>query len=319
MGDDCRFESHNRLICSDRPGDVRRGLEETRIVASVAGLEPGCRTNRHAAHSRPLEKGISLSYSPSDTQLILASMKKEVLALVLGGGQGSRLFPLTNQRSKPAVPLGGKYRLIDITVSNCINSNINNIFVLTQFNSASLNRHISPTYRVSQFSDGFVEILAAEQTPENRNWFQGTADAVRQVMMHISEFQPDHVLILSGDHLYQMDYRLFIKHHEDTGASVTLSVCPTDAARATGFGLLKTDDEGHVTEFREKPPRDQVEEMRVNTASLGLKHDADQLAYLASMGVYIFKFETLRDMLREGKHTDFGGEVIPAAIKDQKV
>jgi len=246
-------------------------------------------------------------------------MKKEVLALILGGGQGSRLFPLTNQRSKPAVPLGGKYRLIDITVSNCINSNINNIFVLTQFNSASLNRHISRTYRFSQFSDGFVEILAAEQTPENRNWFQGTADAVRQVMMHISEFQPNHVLILSGDHLYQMDYRAFIKHHEDTGASVTLSVCPTDELRAPSFGLLKTDDEGHVIEFREKPPRDQLADMRVNTASLGLKHDAEQLSYLASMGVYVFNFETLRAMLREGKHTDFGGEVIPAAIRNHKV
>ncbi|MFM8394613.1 MAG: sugar phosphate nucleotidyltransferase, partial [Acidobacteriota bacterium] len=134
-------------------------------------------------------------------------MKRQVLALILGGGQGSRLFPLTQERSKPAVPLGGKYRLIDITVSNCINSGIHNIYVLTQFNSASLNRHISQTYRFSGFSDGFVEILAAEQTPGNKNWFQGTADAVRQVMMHINDFDPQHVLILSGDHLYQMDYR----------------------------------------------------------------------------------------------------------------
>ena len=137
----------------------------------------------------------------------------EVLALVLGGGQGTRLFPLTLHRSKPAVPLGGKYRLIDITVSNCINSDIHHIYVLTQFNSASLNRHISQTYRFSRFSDGFVEILAAEQTPDNRNWFQGTADAVRQVMMHITDFNPQHVLILSGDHLYQMDYRGFLKQH----------------------------------------------------------------------------------------------------------
>jgi glucose-1-phosphate adenylyltransferase len=138
-------------------------------------------------------------------------------------------------------------------------------------------------------------------------------------MMHLSEFQPEHVLILSGDHLYQMDYRAFIRHHEDTGANVTLSVCPTDELRAPSFGLLKTDDEGHVIEFREKPPRDQLADMRVNTASLGLKHDAEQLSYLASMGVYVFKFETLRAMLREGKHTDFGGELIPAAIRNHKV
>src|SRR5262245_14285419 len=154
-------------------------------------------------------------------------MSKQVLTLILGGGQGARLFTLTQTRSKPAVPLGGKLRLIDITVSNCINSGFHYIYVLTQFNSASLNRHIARTYRFSRFSDGFVEILAAEQTPENRNWFQGTADAVRQVMMHISDFNPKHVLILSGDHLYQMDYQLFFDHHLDKDADVTVSVVPT--------------------------------------------------------------------------------------------
>jgi len=154
-------------------------------------------------------------------------MSKQVLALILGGGQGARLFPLTQQRSKPAVPLGGKYRLIDITVSNCINSGFHYIYVLTQFNSASLNRHIARTYRFSRFSDGFVEILAAEQTPENRNWFQGTADAVRQVMMHITDFNPKHVLILSGDHLYQMDYLRFLDRHVESNADVTVSVIPT--------------------------------------------------------------------------------------------
>ena len=149
-------------------------------------------------------------------------MGKQVLSVILGGGAGSRLFPLTQQRSKPAVPLGGKYRLIDITVSNCINSGMHYIYVLTQFNSASLNRHIARTYRFSRFSDGFVEILAAEQTPENKNWFQGTADAVRQVMMHIEDFEPSDVLILSGDHLYQMDYSKFLAHHRATNADVTI-------------------------------------------------------------------------------------------------
>lgn len=244
-------------------------------------------------------------------------MKKEVLALILGGGQGTRLFPLTLHRSKPAVPLGGKYRLIDITVSNCINSDIHHIYVLTQFNSASLNRHIARTYRFSRFSDGFVEILAAEQTPENRNWFQGTADAVRQVMMHIADFDPENVLILSGDHLYQMDYREFLRRHLETNADVSVSVIPCDEERATGFGLLKTNDEGRIIEFREKPPADQLAAMRVDTTSFGLGADeAERRPYLASMGVYLFRFEALRELLKDDKYTDFGGEVIPAAINN---
>ncbi|HEX4946505.1 MAG TPA: glucose-1-phosphate adenylyltransferase [Blastocatellia bacterium] len=247
-------------------------------------------------------------------------MKKEILALILGGGQGTRLFPLTYHRAKPAVPLGGKYRLIDIPVSNCLHSEITKIFVLTQFNSASLNRHISRTYRFSGFSDGFVEILAAEQTSENKNWFQGTADAVRQVMIHVQDINPDYVLILSGDHLYQMDYRDFIRHHEETGADVTVSVIPCGDELATGFGLLKTDDEGRIVEFREKPPADQLPAMRVDTTKLGLSpEDADRRPYIASMGVYVFKYEALRQLLRNEKYVDFGGEVIPAAIKQYNV
>lgn len=242
-------------------------------------------------------------------------MGKHVLTLILGGGQGARLFPLTKERSKPAVPMGGKYRLIDIPVSNCINSGLHYIYVLTQFNSASLNQHIARTYRFSRFSDGFVEILAAEQTPENRNWFQGTADAVRQVMMHIKDFDPKEVLILSGDHLYQMDYQKFLDRHRETNADVTISVIPTDESRATGFGLLKINAEGQIVEFREKPPADQLEAMRVDTTSLGLSEEqAARTPFLASMGVYIFNYETLRTLLREDKYTDFGGEVIPAAI-----
>lgn len=247
-------------------------------------------------------------------------MRKETLALILGGGQGTRLFPLTYHRSKPAVPLGGKYRLIDITVSNCIHSDVTKIFVLTQFNSASLNRHIARTYRFSAFSDGFVEILAAEQTSENKNWFQGTADAVRQVMIHIQDINPDYVLILSGDHLYQMDYRDFIHHHEETNADVTLSVIPVDDSRASSFGLLKTDETGRVVEFREKPPADQLAPMQVDTTRLGLApEDAVRRPYIASMGVYIFKYDVMRELLRNEKYVDFGGEVIPAAIRNYNV
>ena len=247
-------------------------------------------------------------------------MRKDTLALILGGGQGSRLFPLTHHRAKPAVPLGGKYRLIDIPVSNCLHSEITKIYVLTQFNSASLNRHISRTYRFSGFSDGFVEILAAEQTSENKNWFQGTADAVRQVMIHIQDVNPEHVLILSGDHLYQMDYRDFIRHHEETGADVSVSVIPCSEAQASGFGLLKTNDEGRIVEFKEKPPADQLPGMCVDTTKLGLNaEDAAQRPYIASMGVYIFKYEALRQLLRNEKFVDFGGEIIPAAISQYNV
>lgn len=247
-------------------------------------------------------------------------MKKETLALILGGGQGTRLYPLTWPRSKPAVPLGGKYRLIDITLSNCINSDISKVFVLTQFNSASLNRHIAQTYRFSPFSDGFVEILAAEQTPTNRDWFQGTADAVRQVMVHIEDIRPDLVLILSGDHLYRMDYRDFIRHHEEQEADVTISVIPCDETRASSFGLLKTNEEGQIIEFREKPSKDLLPGMQVDTTLLGLSpEDAGTRSYLASMGVYVFNFETLRDLLKNDKFADFGGEVIPEAISRYNV
>jgi glucose-1-phosphate adenylyltransferase len=247
-------------------------------------------------------------------------MKRETLALILGGGQGARLFPLTLHRSKPAVPLGGKYRLIDITVSNCINSDISKIYVLTQFNSASLNRHIARTYRFSRFSDGFVEILAAEQTLENKNWFQGTADAVRQVMIHITDLNPENVLILSGDHLYRMDYRDFLRHHEETGAQVTVSVIPVEESRASSFGLLKTNSNGHIVEFSEKPLAHELPAMRVDTTRFGLsQQDAERRPYLASMGVYLFRFETLQELLRSGRYADFGSEALPAAINQYHV
>jgi glucose-1-phosphate adenylyltransferase len=219
------------------------------------------------------------------------------------------------QRSEPAVPFGGKYRVIDITISNCLNSDIAKIYVLTQFNSASLNRHIARTYRFSRFSDGFVEILAAEQTPHNKRWFQGPADAVRQVLIHIRDLKPQSVLILSGDHLYQMDYGDFLRHHEQTGADVTVSAIPMSEQQASSFGLLKTNREGRIVEFREKPPAPELPPLRVDTTRYGLsREDAERRPYLASMGVYVFKFDALCDLLQNDQHMDFGHEVIPAAI-----
>lgn len=247
--------------------------------------------------------------------------RHSLLAVILGGGAGSRLFPLTAQRSKPAVPLGGKYRLVDIPISNCINSDVIRMFVLTQFNSASLNRHIATTYRFSPFADGFVEILAAEQTPERPDWFQGTADAVRQVLPHIRDWRIDTLLILSGDHLYRMDYRKFLKRHFDTNADITVSVIPIPPDSASEFGLLKVDSAGRIVEFREKPKGDDLETMRVDTTSLGLSPDeARQRPFLASMGIYVFKYEKLEELLAEDmRRFDFGKEVIPASINKYNV
>ncbi|WP_338441527.1 glucose-1-phosphate adenylyltransferase [Synechococcus elongatus IITB4] len=241
---------------------------------------------------------------------------KNVLAIILGGGAGSRLYPLTKQRAKPAVPLAGKYRLIDIPVSNCINADINKIYVLTQFNSASLNRHLSQTYNLSSgFGNGFVEVLAAQITPENPNWFQGTADAVRQYLWLIKEWEVDEYLILSGDHLYRMDYSQFIQRHRDTNADITLSVLPIDEKRASDFGLMKLDGSGRVVEFSEKPKGDELKAMQVDTTILGLDPVAAAAQpYIASMGIYVFKREVLIDLLsHHPEQTDFGKEVIPAA------
>lgn len=246
---------------------------------------------------------------------------ENVVAVILGGGVGTRLFPLTRERAKPAVPLGGKYRLIDVPISNCINSNITEIFVLTQYNSASLNRHISRTYRFSTFSTGFVEILAAEQTKESDEWFQGTADAVRQVLMHLKDLNVENLVILSGDHLYRMDYRKFLKRHFETKADVTISVIPCDARDAEGFGLLKTDDDGRIVEFKEKPTDDALESMRVDTTRFGLtEEESAKRPFLASMGIYIFKYKYLVELLKKDKTwVDFGREIIPAAIDEANV
>lgn len=244
-----------------------------------------------------------------------------VVAVILGGGAGSRLFPLTGERSKPAVPLGGTYRLIDVPVSNCINSEITQIFVLTQYNSASLNRHISRTYRFSNFSSGFVEVLAAEQTKDNPQWFQGTADAVRQMLPHLRDWRVDTLLILSGDHLYRMDYRKFLDRHFSTGADLTVSVVPCRPDEAPEFGLLKADPDGRIVEFKEKPKGADLESMHVDTTSFGLT--ADESAgrpFLASMGIYVFNYNKLVELLKtDNSWVDFGREIIPAAIEKYTV
>ncbi len=246
---------------------------------------------------------------------------KRVLGIILGGGAGSRLYPLTKMRAKPAVPLAGKYRLIDIPVSNCINSDILKIYVMTQFNSASLNRHIARAYNFSGFSDGFVEVLAAQQTASDPSWFQGTADAVRKYLWLLDEWDVDEYLILSGDHLYRMDYREFINRHRQTGADITLSVLPVDEKRASDFGLMKINDQGRVVDFREKPKGEALKAMQVDTTVLGLTpEEAEKSPYIASMGIYVFKKEVLKKLLLEApERTDFGKEIIPASAKNYNV
>ncbi|WP_199249329.1 glucose-1-phosphate adenylyltransferase [[Phormidium] sp. ETS-05] len=246
---------------------------------------------------------------------------KRVLSIILGGGAGTRLYPLTKLRAKPAVPLAGKYRLIDIPVSNCINSDILKIYVLTQFNSASLNRHIARAYNFSGFTEGFVEVLAAQQTASDPSWFQGTADAVRKYLWLLEEWDIDEYLILSGDHLYRMDYRLFVQRHRETNADITISVLPIDEKRASDFGLMKIDASGRVVDFSEKPKGDALKRMQVDTTKLGLTPEqAQKSPYIASMGIYLFKKEVLSKLLNEAPHrTDFGKEIIPAAAGDYNV
>jgi glucose-1-phosphate adenylyltransferase len=247
---------------------------------------------------------------------------KNVLGIILGGGAGTRLYPLTKPRAKPAVSLAGKYRLIDIPISNCINSEINKIYVLTQFNSASLNRHISRTYRFSGISEGFTEVLAAQQTPDDSGWFQGTADAVRQYLSLFREWTTiDDIIILSGDHLYRMDYGKFIEYHRQVNADITLSVIPIDQSRASSFGLMKINDQGRVIDFSEKPEGEALEQMAVDTTTLGLSADeAKQKRFIASMGIYVFKKQVLFDLLDNlPETTDFGKEIIPMGAKDHNI
>lgn len=246
---------------------------------------------------------------------------KRVLAIILGGGAGTRLYPLTKLRAKPAVPLAGKYRLIDIPVSNCINSEIVKIYVLTQFNSASLNRHLTRTYNFASFQEGFVEVLAAQQTADNPQWFQGTADAVRQYLWLFKEWDVDEYLILSGDHLYRMDYSKFVQRHRETNADITLSVVPVNEKQAPELGLMKIDQAGRVVDFSEKPKGDALKAMQVDTTLLGLTADkAKENPYIASMGIYVFKKEVLTNLLAAyPSATDFGKEIIPASSHDHNL
>jgi len=237
----------------------------------------------------------------------MLSFMKDTLGVIMGGGAGTRLYPLTKLRAKPAVPLAGYYRLIDIPMSNCINSGINGIYVLTQFNSVSLHRHIVRTYRFDSFSGGWVRILAAEQTPGNQAWYQGTADALRKQLFQLQVPEPRNILILAGDHLYRMDYSLFVQFHERNQADITIAAQPVTAADAPRLGILQADSDGRITEWQEKPSADEL----TNLAS----RDGEK-SYLASMGIYVFAAKSLVETLRAESGPDFGTDIIPAAIKN---
>ena len=244
-----------------------------------------------------------------------------VVTAVLGGGQGSRLWPLTEYRAKPAVPVGGRFRLIDIPISNSLHAGIDQIYVITQFNSASLHRHISQTYRFDAFSPGFVNLLAAEQTIQNRDWYQGTADAVRRNLDRLDDTQPNDLLILSGDQLYLMDLESFITHHRQQEADLTVAVKPVSKEEAKGFGVMRVDDRGRITEFVEKPQDpEEIDRLALDEDQLRrLGFTAPSGSVLASMGIYVFRRGMVGRLLRGNDKTDFGQEVIPAAIEQFSV
>src|ERR1700722_19056101 len=235
-----------------------------------------------------------------------------VLAVIMGGGQGTRLFPLTRDRSKPAVPLAGKYRLVDIPISNCINSGLKRIYLLTQFNSASLHRHISQSYKFDHFSGGFVEILAAEQTFSDMSWYQGTADAVRKNLLHFLNHDFEYLLILSGDQLYRMDFRQIIAQHAESGAAITIATIPVTRDQAQSLGLMQINESSRITRFVEKPKEAAVlDSMRLNPSLFGqLGIEGGGEYYLASMGIYLFKRDVVLKML-DNALTDFGKHIIP--------
>jgi len=241
---------------------------------------------------------------------------EKVVSIILGGGQGSRLYPLTDNRSKPAVPIAGEYRLVDIPISNCINSNFKRIFVLTQFNSASLNRHIKNTYHFSFFSSAFVDVLAAEQTPMSQKWFQGTADAVRQSMHHFLKHDFEYFLILSGDQLYQMDFQLMLDNHIESKAEISIATIPVNGKDATSFGILKTDVSNQIISFIEKPAKELLTDWK-SAVSPEMKEEGRE--YLASMGIYIFNRELLVKLMENPDTIDFGKEIIPQSIHKNKV
>jgi len=242
----------------------------------------------------------------------MSSKLIKMVCLILGGGQGTRLYPLTHDRSKPAVPIGGKYRLIDIPISNCINSGVKRMFVITQFNSASLNQHIKNTYHFDVFNSGFVDILAAEQTPESKNWFQGTADAVKQSMHHLRNHDYDYVLILSGDQLYQMDLKQMAEYHVAQGADLTIATIPVKAEDATEFGIMKVNKAGMIDRFIEKPAKELLPDW---VSEVPKEQKKEKKHFLASMGIYIFSKKALKRLFEENHEaTDFGKGIIPASI-----
>src|SRR5262245_38706191 len=247
-------------------------------------------------------------------------MNKDTLAIILGGGAGSRLFPLTATRSKPAVPIGGKYRLIDVPISGCLHADIQRIFVLTQFNSASLNRHISNTYRLDRFSQGFCEILAVERTPDNPNSYQGTADAVRQAARHFSQHSAKYDLILAGDHLYRMDYGQLVDAHKEQQADITIAAQPVDPETATQMGIFRFDASGGIIAFEEKPKHARLAEIgRSIPPGATFAEHSDERPFMASMGIYVFSRRVLLDLLEGESGHDFGRELIPHAMDKYRV
>jgi glucose-1-phosphate adenylyltransferase len=248
------------------------------------------------------------------------AVNTEVLAIILGGGQGKRLFPLTQQRSKPAVPIGGKYRLIDVPISNCLHADIRRIFVLTQFNSASLNRHVGQTYRMDVFNQGFVEILAAEQTPDNPHWYQGTADAVRQAARHFARHEADYYLILAGDHLYRMDYTELIDAHIDRNADVTIAAQPVPTGIGSAMGIFRFDRTGQIVAFEEKPDAARLaaigQSIPPGATFSGYTPDKP---FVASLGIYVFSRETLLDVITRDESADFGRGIIPDILDRYQV
>ncbi|GJP34923.1 hypothetical protein CLOM_g19401 [Closterium sp. NIES-68] len=306
--------SENKSAGAAKVGFASSGLAGARLTTKAPRA-----AKQAVASARPAAPRAVIDSSSAKDVCMDPDVSQSVLGIILGGGAGTRLYPLTKKRAKPAVPLGANYRLIDIPVSNCINSNIVKIYVMTQFNSASLNRHLSRAYTSNMGgykTQGFVEVLAAQQSPENPNWFQGTADAVRQYLWQLEEQNVQEFLILAGDHLYRMDYQRFIKCHRENDADITIAALPMDEKRATAFGLMKIDDTGRIIEFAEKPKGEELKAMQVDTTVLGLDAErAKELPYIASMGIYVISKDAMIRMLAEDfpDANDFGSEVIPGA------
>lgn len=280
--------------------------DATETLASCSCFKENCELTRPTDMPHRIQTG--------------AILRNSTLAIIMGGGAGTRLFPLTKDRAKPAVPLAGKYRLVDIPISNCINSGVRQVFVLTQYNSASLNRHIARTYKFDQFQRGFVEVLAAQQTPEGERWYQGTADAVRMNLRYFLEGDHEYFLILSGDQLYRMDFRQVMSQHIASGSELTIATLPVNESDATGFGILKTDPQGRIHEFVEKPKDpDVLKELQMPKETLQrLGLPANEPRYQASMGIYVFNRKTLLECL-DNNLMDFGKNIIPMALKKYHV